>query len=40
MAANFEINVSENKDGFDQGDGVTHRVPWKQQALKLVKIFF
>ncbi|MBP7228364.1 MAG: NAD-dependent epimerase/dehydratase family protein [Longilinea sp.] len=30
-----------NKDQFAQGEaGVTHRVPWKQKALKLAKIFF
>lgn len=30
----------ENKDRLTKGEGVTHRVPWKQKALKLVKIFF
>lgn len=30
----------ENKDQFSQEEGVTHRVPWKQKALKLVKVFF
>ncbi len=31
----------ENKEKLAQsGDGVTHRQPWKQKALKLVKIFF
>lgn len=30
----------ENKDKFARQSGVTHRVPWKQKALKLVKIFF
>ena len=31
----------ENKDQLKKsGDGVTHRVPWKQKALKLVKVFF
>lgn len=29
-----------NKDSFKGAEGVTHRVPWKQKALKLVKIFF
>ncbi|WP_322509235.1 NAD-dependent epimerase/dehydratase family protein [Anaerolinea sp.] len=30
-----------NKDALSQSvEGVTHRVPWKQKALKLVKIFF
>ncbi len=30
----------QNKDRLVGGDGVTHRLPWKQQALKWVKIFF
>ena len=30
----------ENKDTFGEGEGVTHRQPWKQKALKLVKVFF
>lgn len=30
----------KNKDRFTKGEGVTHRLPWKQKALKLVKIFF
>lgn len=30
----------ENKDHFSNEEGVTHRVPWKQKALKLAKIFF
>jgi len=30
----------QNKDRFTTGEGVTHRVPWKQKALKLLKIFF
>ena len=31
----------QNKDLLSvAGDGVTHRQPWKQRALKLVKIFF
>lgn len=29
-----------NKDTLVGGEGVSHRVPWKQKALKLVKIFF
>lgn len=29
-----------NKDQFNAGEGVTHRVPWKQKALKVVKVFF
>jgi nucleoside-diphosphate-sugar epimerase len=30
----------QNKERFTAGEGVTHRVPWKQKALKLVKFFF
>ncbi len=30
----------DNKDHFTGGEGVSHRLPWKQKALKLVKIFF
>jgi Nucleoside-diphosphate-sugar epimerases len=30
----------ENKSKFTGGTGVSHRLPWKQKALKLVKIFF
>jgi nucleoside-diphosphate-sugar epimerase len=30
----------QNKASFSGEAGVTHRVPWKQQALKWVKIFF
>lgn len=30
----------ENKEKIANQSGVTHRVPWKQKALKLVKIFF
>jgi nucleoside-diphosphate-sugar epimerase len=29
-----------NKSKFTGGTGVSHRLPWKQKALKLVKIFF
>jgi len=29
-----------NKDDFSSEDGVSHRLPWKQKALKLLKIFF
>ncbi len=29
-----------NKDSFSGQAGVTHRVPWKQKALKVAKIFF
>ena len=30
----------ENKDRFAKGDGITHRVPWKQKALGWLKVFF
>ncbi|NSW53699.1 MAG: NAD-dependent epimerase/dehydratase family protein [Anaerolineae bacterium] len=30
----------ENKHNFSGESGLTHRVPWKQRALKLVKVFF
>ena len=30
----------ENKDALAPAEGVTHRLPWKQKALKLVKVFF
>jgi nucleoside-diphosphate-sugar epimerase len=30
----------ENKDKLQGGEGVSHRLPWKQKALKLVKVFF
>ena len=30
----------QNKDKLSGGSGVTHRLPWKQKALKLLKIFF
>ena len=29
-----------NKDSFSGQAGVTHRLPWKQKALKIAKIFF
>ena len=30
----------ENRDRLSGAEGVTHRVPWKQRALKVVKVFF
>lgn len=30
----------QNKNNFSGGSGVSHRLPWKQKALKLVKLFF
>jgi nucleoside-diphosphate-sugar epimerase len=29
-----------NKEKFQNAEGVSHRLPWKQKALKLVKVFF
>ncbi len=29
-----------HREQFRQATGITHRVPWKQKALKLVKVFF
>jgi nucleoside-diphosphate-sugar epimerase len=29
-----------NKNKFSGGSGVSHRLPWKQKALKLLKVFF
>ena len=39
MIRNYEWYL-ENKSTFSGNSGVTHRVPWKQKALKLVKFFF
>jgi nucleoside-diphosphate-sugar epimerase len=30
----------QNKDTISGAEGVSHRVPWKQKALRLVKVFF
>lgn len=30
----------DNKDSFSSQEGFTHRMPWKQKVLKLVKFFF
>lgn len=30
----------ENMNQFQNSDGISHRVPWKQGALKLAKVFF
>ena len=30
----------EHKESFDNASGVSHRVPWKQGILRLVKLFF
>jgi nucleoside-diphosphate-sugar epimerase len=30
----------EHRDQYRQVTGITHRAPWKQKALKLVKVFF
>ncbi len=39
MLRNYEWYLA-NKDSFSGATGVSHRVPWKQKALKLAKIFF
>jgi len=36
---NYEWYI-ENIDRFSKNSGVTHRVPWKQGILRLVKVFF
>ncbi|MCG8572794.1 MAG: NAD(P)-dependent oxidoreductase, partial [Spirochaetes bacterium] len=30
----------EHLDDFHSASGISHRVPWKQGILKLIKIFF
>ncbi len=39
LLRNYEWYLA-NKEKFSGAEGVSHRVPWKQKALKLVKIFF
>jgi hypothetical protein len=39
LIRNFEWYLA-NKDSFADQSGVTHRVPWKQGALGIVKKFF
>jgi len=39
LLRNYEWYL-QNKDNFSGGSGVSHRLPWKQKALKLAKIFF
>ncbi|MBI9035072.1 MAG: NAD(P)-dependent oxidoreductase [Bacteroidales bacterium] len=39
LLRNFQWYL-RNKDQLTNVGGVTHRLPWKQQALKLVKLFF
>ncbi|BBB49636.1 NAD-dependent epimerase/dehydratase family protein [Pelolinea submarina] len=39
LLRNYEWYLA-NKDNFSGQAGVTHRVPWKQKALRIVKIFF
>jgi len=39
MLRNYRWYI-ENKDRISREEGTTHRVPWKQKALKLVKMFF
>ncbi len=39
LVRNYEWYI-ENLDKFEGQSGVTHRVPWKQGALKIFKLFF
>jgi nucleoside-diphosphate-sugar epimerase len=39
MIRNYDWYL-QNKSNFTGDSGVTHRLPWKQKALKLAKIFF
>lgn len=39
MIRNYEWYL-QNKGSFTGESGVSHRLPWKQKALKLLKIFF
>ena len=39
MIRNYRWYLAK-KDSFSGGEGVSHRLPWKQKALKLLKIFF
>ncbi len=39
LLRNYEWYL-HNKDAFSGDSGVSHRLPWKQKALKLAKIFF
>lgn len=39
LIRNYEWYL-KNKNSFTGGSGLSHRLPWKQKALKMVKIFF
>jgi hypothetical protein len=39
MVRNYRWYLA-NRDTISKATGVTHRVPWKQMALNVVKIFF
>jgi nucleoside-diphosphate-sugar epimerase len=39
LLRNYEWYL-QNKDTFTGDSGISHRLPWKQKALKLAKIFF
>jgi nucleoside-diphosphate-sugar epimerase len=39
LIRNYQWYV-EHRDQFQNASGITHRVPWKQGALKLAKVFF
>lgn len=39
MIRNYQWYLAK-VDTFSGGEGISHRLPWKQKALKLLKIFF
>ncbi|HEY52312.1 MAG TPA: NAD-dependent epimerase/dehydratase family protein [Caldilineae bacterium] len=39
LIRNYEWYL-DNLDSFSNASGITHRVPWKQGALKVAKVFF
>ena len=39
MIRNYSWYLAK-KDTFRSGEGISHRLPWKQKALKLLKVFF
>ncbi len=39
LLRNFQWYIA-HRDSFEKQSGVSHRVPWKQGALGLAKLFF
>ncbi|MDO9546393.1 MAG: NAD-dependent epimerase/dehydratase family protein [Pelolinea sp.] len=39
MIRNYRWYLAK-KDSFTDGEGISHRLPWKQKALKYLKVFF